>query len=93
MPLDFLIDRFVITNRLRIGLKRWTQSLSGNRKRALSNDYARIGWTNPKFDAGNNYQPLGVDGGVDLRCRQRRVTEQFLDGAQVAAAREQMRRK
>ena len=36
-------------------------------------------------------QPLGVDAGVDLRGRERGVAEQFLDRAQVAAARQQMR--
>ena len=35
-------------------------------------------------------QAVGVDGGVDLRRRQRGVAEQFLDGAEVAAAAEQM---
>src|SRR5262249_22767122 len=36
-------------------------------------------------------QVLSVDRGVDLRGRQRGVTEQFLDGAQIAAARQQVR--
>src|SRR5689334_6542450 len=61
---NFLIDRFVITNRIRIAIKRWTQSLSGNRKTALSADYTRIGWTNPRAEPGNSYQPLGLDGGI-----------------------------
>src|SRR5262249_21996269 len=36
-------------------------------------------------------QPLGVDGGVDLRGRERRVAKQLLDRAQIAAAGEEMR--
>ena len=75
---NFLIDRFVITNRVRIGIKRWTQSLSGNRKRALSTDYARIGWTNPKFDAGNNYRPLGIDGGIARSLQNMRALADLL---------------
>ena len=37
------------------------------------------------------HQPGGIDAGVDLRRRERGVAEQFLDGAQIAAAAEQMR--
>src|SRR5579864_1990478 len=36
-------------------------------------------------------QALGVDFGIDLRRRQRGMTEQFLDRAEVAAAGEQVR--
>ena len=38
-------------------------------------------------------QPVGIDGGIDLRRRQRGVAEQFLDGAQIAAAGQKMRRE
>jgi hypothetical protein len=37
--------------------------------------------------AVNLHQPIGIDGGVDLRSRQRSVAEKFLDRAQIAAAR------
>lgn len=80
---NFLIDRFVITNRLRIGIKRWTQSVSGNRKRALSNDYARIGWTNPKFDPGNSYQPLGVEGGIARSLQNMRALSDLLSAQKI----------
>lgn len=80
---NFLIDRFVITNRLRIGIKRWTQSVSGNRKRALSNDYARIGWTNPKFDPGNSYQPLGVEGGIARSVQNMRALSDLLAAKKI----------
>lgn len=61
---DFFIDRFVVTNRVRISVKRWIQSLLGNRKRALSTDRARIGWSIPGFDVMNETRPLGAEGGV-----------------------------
>ncbi|MGE0285221.1 MAG: hypothetical protein AB7I42_01305 [Bradyrhizobium sp.] len=61
---DFFIDRFVITNRVRISLKRWIKALLGNRKRALSTDRGRIGWSIPGFDAANETRPLGAEGGV-----------------------------
>ena len=35
-------------------------------------------------------QPLGIDRRVDLRRRQRRMAEQFLDRTQIAAARQQV---
>lgn len=61
---DFFIDRFVITNRVRIAAKRWIQSLLGNRKRALSTDRGRIGWSISGFDVTNETRPLGAEGGV-----------------------------
>ncbi len=61
---DFFVERFVVTNRVRIAAKRWIQSLLGNRKRALSNDRNRIGWTIPGYDAADHYKPLGIDGGI-----------------------------
>jgi hypothetical protein len=61
---EFLIDRFVITNRVRISIKRWVQSLLGNRKQALSTDRNRIGWSIPGFDAASETRPLGIDGGI-----------------------------
>jgi hypothetical protein len=39
----------------------------------------------------NVEQTLGADRGIDLRGRERGVAEQFLDRAQVAAARQQVR--
>ena len=80
---NFLIDRFVITNRVRIGIKRWTQSLSGNRKRALSTDYTRIGWTNPKLDAANSYRPLGIDGGIARSVQNMRALSDLLSARKI----------
>ena len=47
---------------MRISAKRWIQSLLGNRKRALSNDRGRIGWTIAGYDGGNEARPLGFEG-------------------------------
>jgi hypothetical protein len=60
---DFFIDHFVITNRVRILLKRWVQSRLGNRRRAIDSDHNRIGWTTENPDPAR-YKPLGVDGGI-----------------------------
>ena len=60
---DVFIDHFVITNRLRILLKRWVQSRLGNRRRAIDSDHNRIGWTTENPDPAR-YKPLGVDGGI-----------------------------
>ncbi len=38
-------------------------------------------------------EPHGVDGGIALRRRQTGVAEQLLDGAEIAAARQEMRRE
>lgn len=61
---DFFIDRFVVTNRVRIAAKRWLQAELGNRKRALSTDRGRIGWSIPGLDVSNETRPLGAEGGV-----------------------------
>src|SRR6478609_1071746 len=46
----------------------------------------------PRMRAGIDFQqPLGIDAGIDLRGRERGMAEQFLDRAQIAAARQQMR--
>lgn len=61
---DFLIEHFVMTNRMRVAIKPWIESLFGSRKSVLANDRTRIGWTIPGFDVANDYKPLGVDGGI-----------------------------
>src|SRR5207253_8789181 len=45
-------------------LFRSVQSLLGNRKRALSTDHSRIGWSIAGLDVTNDTRPLGVDGGI-----------------------------
>jgi hypothetical protein len=60
---DYFIDHFVVTNRVRVTVKRWVQSALGNRRRAIEDDHNRIGWTTQNPDPAR-YRPLGVDGGV-----------------------------
>jgi hypothetical protein len=61
---DFFIDHFVVTNRVRITLKRGIQSLLGNRRRAIEHDHDRIGWALPNpYPA--RYRPLGIEGGIE----------------------------
>jgi hypothetical protein len=61
---DFFIEHFVVINRLRVAIKRSIQSMLGNRKSALANDRSRIGWIIPGHDFSSDYQPLGIDGGI-----------------------------
>jgi hypothetical protein len=60
---DFFIDHFVITNRVRVIVKRWVQTRLGNKRRAIDDDHNRIGWTTDHPDPAR-YRPLGVDGGI-----------------------------
>jgi hypothetical protein len=60
---DFFIDHFVVTNRVRVTVKRWIQSSLGNRRAAIDSDHNRIGWTTKNPDPAR-YRPLGVDGGI-----------------------------
>ena len=60
---DFFIDHFVVTNRVRITIKRWIQRQLGNRRASIDNDHNRIGWTTRNPDPAR-YRPLGVDGGI-----------------------------
>src|SRR6185437_14259787 len=58
------------------------------RRRAREGDRnALCAWMGAFIDVE---QAFGVDRSVNLRGRQRGVAEQFLDGAQIAAARQQM---
>ncbi len=60
---DFFIDHFAVTNRVRIGIKRWIQTRLGNKRQAINDDHNRIGWTTDHPDPAK-YRPLGVDGGI-----------------------------
>jgi hypothetical protein len=75
---DFFIDHFVVTNRVRITVKRSIQSFLGNRRRSINTDHARIGWTIPGLDVGNSYQPLGVDGGIARSLQNMRALADLL---------------
>jgi len=60
---DFFIDHFVVTNRVRVTIKRWIQRRLGNRRASIDSDHNRIGWTTTTVDPAR-YKPLGVDGGI-----------------------------
>jgi hypothetical protein len=60
---DFFIDHFAVTNRLRVGIKRWIQGQLGNKRHGINDDHNRIGWTTANPDPAK-YRPLGVDGGI-----------------------------
>ena len=60
---DFFIDHFVVTNRVRVTIKRWVQRRLGNRRASIDSDHNRIGWTTRNPDPAK-YKPLGVDGGI-----------------------------
>ncbi len=80
---DFFIDRFVVTNRLRIYIKRSIQSFLGNRRRSINTDHARIGWTIPGLDVGNSYQPLGVEGGIARSLQNMRALSDLLAARKI----------
>jgi hypothetical protein len=61
---NFFLDRFVVTNKVRIAIKRSIQSLLGNRRRSINTDRSRIGWVFPGMEIVKEYKPLGVDGGI-----------------------------
>ena len=76
--MDFLVDHFVVTNRLHIYIKRSIQTFLGNRRRAIEIDHARIGWAIPGFDASKDCQPLGVDGGIARSLQNMRALSDVL---------------
>jgi hypothetical protein len=80
---DFLIDRFVVTNRVRIYVKRSIQSFLGNRRRAINTDHARIGWAIPGLDVGNSCQPLGVEGGIARSLQNMKALADLLSARKI----------
>ncbi len=53
-----------------------------------------VEWSRPRMRGVVDFeQPRRVDAGIDLRRRQAGVAEKFLDGAQIAAPPQQMRRE
>lgn len=75
---NFLIDRFVVTNRVRIAVKRSIQSALGNRRASINTDHARIGWTIPGLDVSRDYKPLGVEGGIARSLQNMRALSDLL---------------
>jgi hypothetical protein len=75
---NVLIDRFVVTNRLRIYIKRSIQSFLGNRRKSINTDHARIGWATSGLDVSKDNQPLGVEGGVARSLQNMHALSDFL---------------
>ena len=75
---DFFIDHFAVTNRVRIYIKKSVQSFLGNRRRSINTDRTRIGWTIPGPDVANEYQPLGVEGGIARSLQNMRALSDLL---------------
>jgi hypothetical protein len=75
---DFFIDRFVVTNRVRIYIKKSVQSFLGNRRRSINTDHARIGWVIPGLDVASDYRPLGVEGGIARSLQNMRALSDLL---------------
>jgi hypothetical protein len=80
---NFLIDRFVVTSRVRIYIKRSVQALLGNRRRSLDTDYGRIGWTKPGLDVSRETRPLGVEGGIARSLQNMRALADLLAAKKI----------
>jgi hypothetical protein len=80
---DFFVDRFVVTNRVRIYIKRSIQSFLGNRRRSINTDHARIGWVVPGLDLSNDYKPLGVEGGIARSLQNMRALADLLAAKKI----------
>ena len=80
---DFLVDRFVVTSRVRIAIKRFVQAYLGNRRKSLDTDYFRIGWTKPGLDLGKEYRPLGVEGGIARSLQNMRALAELLAAKKI----------
>jgi hypothetical protein len=76
---DFFIDHFVVTNRVRVTIKRWILTKLGNKRHAIEGDHNRIGWTTPNPDPAK-YRPLGVEGGVTRSLENMRKLSDLLAG-------------
>ena len=68
----------MVTNRVRITVKRLIQSYPGNRRRAIDTDYARIGWTIPGLDVAKDCKPLGGEGGIQRSLQNMRALSDLL---------------
>jgi hypothetical protein len=75
---NFLIDRFVVTNRVRIAVKHLIQTYLGNRRRSIDTDRSRIGWVFPGLEITKEYAPLGVEGGIARSLQNMRALSDLL---------------
>jgi hypothetical protein len=66
---DYWQRHFVMTDRLRVLLKRQVQRLLSNQRQYALSAISRTGWIIPGFRVGNDYAPLGIDGGINRALR------------------------
>src|SRR3982074_3461320 len=79
----FFVERFVVTSRVRITVKRAIQSFLGNRRRAINTDHFRIGWVVPGLDLSNDYKPPGVAGGIARSLQNMRALADLLAAKKI----------
>lgn len=60
---------FVLTDRLRLLIKRQFQVWSGKQKQTALAPSSRSGWVVPGYDLGKDYAPLGLDGAIERSLR------------------------
>lgn len=75
---NFLLDRFVVTNRIRIAVKRLIQMYLGNRRRSIDTDRSRIGWVFSNLEHPKEYEPLGVEEGIARSLQNMRALSDML---------------
>ena len=80
---DFWVDRFVVTSRIRIAVKKSIQSWLGNRRAAINTDHGRIGWTIPGLDVARDYRPIGVEGGIARSLQNMRALSDLLAAKKI----------
>jgi hypothetical protein len=56
---------FVVTDTIRVIVKFWIQGRLGNQKRNKLAPSSETAWVFSGVDAGNDYAPLGIDGGIE----------------------------
>jgi hypothetical protein len=75
---------FVLTDRLRLLVKRQLQAWSGKQKQFVMTPNARTGWVVPGYDVGNDYAPLGVDGAIERSLRHMQALADLLAARNIA---------
>jgi hypothetical protein len=73
-----LARHFVVTDKVRLLAKVWLQRLSGNQKRLKLGPTSETAWLFPGEDGGNDYAPLGIEGGVTRSLANMRMLADLL---------------
>jgi hypothetical protein len=83
---DFFVDRFVVTNRVRVFIQRAIYSLNGNKRRAMNGYESSIGWTlsGPRPNLAKDNEPLGVEGGIARSLQNMRALYDLLAARNIA---------